>query len=325
MPGRITDVPGVLVGHAHDERGRTGVTVLLFDPPAIGAIDRRGAAISTRQCDSLLPEHLMARVDALVLTGGSAFGLDCAAGVMDELAARGVGMPTPGRPVPIAPTAALFDLGFGDGAARPTAAMARQALLSASVEVAEGSVGAGHGASIGKLYGIKQAMKGGLGTASRRRAADGLIVGALAAVNAWGDIIDPETGAIVAGARDPQDPARFADTARVLAEEPWQKRPGFAVFDNTVLVAVATNARLDKPAAGFIARMAQTGIARAVRPCHGPFDGDVVFALSCGDGPADLPAIGQMAAEAVAEAIVRAARLADGFGLLPDARAMGTR
>jgi L-aminopeptidase/D-esterase-like protein len=317
--GQITDVPGIRVGQVHDERGRTGVTVVRCDPPAVGAMDRRGAAISTRQCDSLLPEHLLSRVDAVVLTGGSAFGLDCAVGVLDELAAEGIGMPTPGQPVPIVPTAALFDLGLGDGAARPTPDMARAAAKSASLEVAEGSVGAGHGATVGKLYGVKFAMKGGIGTASRYRAGDGLIVGALVAVNAWGDIVDPVTNAIVAGARDPRDPHRFADAAKTLAENAERERPGFLFFDNTVLAVIATNARLDKNAAQFVARMAQSGLARVVRPCHGPFDGDVVFALSCGDGPADLPAIGQLAADALADAILRAVRLADGLGILPDA------
>jgi len=320
MPGRLTDAPGLRVGHAHDERGRTGVTVILCDPPAIGAIDRRGAAISSRQCDSLLPEHLMSRVDAVVLTGGSAFGLDCAAGVMEELAARGIGMPTPGRPVPIVPTVALFDLGFGSSDAFPTPELARGAVRAAAIDFAEGSVGAGHGASVGKVFGVKWAMKGGLGTASRRRAADGLVVGALAAVNGWGDIVDSATGAIVAGARDPSGAQRFADTARVLGAEPAAKRPGFAVFDNTVLGVVATNARLDKSLAQFVARMAQTGLARAVRPSHGPFDGDVVIALSTGNLAPDPAAVGQLAAEALSEAIVRAVKMADGFGILPDAR-----
>lgn len=305
MPGKITDVPGILVGHAQDSQRGTGVTVILCDPPAVGAVDRRGAAVSTRQCDSLLPEHLLARVDAVVLTGGSAFGLGCSGGVMDELAARGIGMPTPGRPVPIVPTAALFDLGFGDPEAYPTTALARQAVLAAGAEVPEGSVGAGAGATVGKILGVAHASKGGLGTAGRTRR-DGLIVGALAAVNAWGDVIDQQTGCIVAGARNPEDHARFLDTARLLLERPDRPRPGFTMADNTVLVVVATNAALDKNLTQFIARMAQTGLARAVRPCHGPFDGDVVFTLSTGDQPADLPAIGQMAADAVAEAIVRA-------------------
>ncbi len=318
MPGKITDVPGIGVGHAHDARGRTGVTVILCDPPAVGGIDRRGAAVSTRQCDSLLPEHLLSRVDAVVLTGGSAFGLGASSGVMDVLAERGIGMPSPGRPVPIVPTAALFDLGFGAGDAFPTPELARQAALGAGDEVGQGSVGAGYGATVGKVLGIGAAMKGGVGTASRTRD-DGLIVGALAAVNAWGDVVDPETGAIIAGARDLDGEGLFADTARVLVDRPKRGLKGF-MFDNTVLVVVATNAKLEKNFAGFVARMAQTGLARAVRPCHGPFDGDVVLALGMGDKPADLPAIGQMAADAVAEAIVRAAVLADGFGVLPAVR-----
>jgi len=305
MPGKITEVPGILVGHAHDREKGTGVTVILCDPPAVGAIDRRGAAVSTRQCDSLLSTHLLARVDAVVLTGGSAFGLGCSGGVMDELAARGIGLPTPGRPVPIVPTAALYDLGFGDPTAFPNTEMARQAVLAAGADVAEGSVGAGAGATVGKILGVAHASKGGIGTAGRVRS-DGLLVGALAAVNAWGDVVDQQTGQIVAGARDPEDHNRFLDTARLLLERPNRPRPGFAMADNTVLVVVATNAALEKNTAQFIARMAQTGLARAVRPCHGPFDGDVVFTLSTGQAPADLPAVGQMAAEAVAEAIVRA-------------------
>ena len=321
MPGRITDVTGLRVGHAHDEQGRTGVTVLLCDPPAVGALDRRGAAVSTRQCDSLLPDHLLSRVDALVLAGGSAFGLDCAAGVMDELASRGIGMMTPYGPVPIVPTAVIFDLGFGSPNARPTAEMARQAARSAVVEFAEGSVGAGHGATVGKLLGISSAMKGGVGTASRRTER-GLVVGALAVVNAWGDIVDPADCRIVAGARDPERPDQFLDAARHLGH--GRTRPTSA-FENTVLAVVAANAKLDKMAAGFVARMAQTGLARAVRPCHGPFDGDLVFALSLGEMSADLAVIGQMAADVLAEAVVRAVQLADGFGVLPDVRSMGAK
>ncbi|MDP8224093.1 MAG: P1 family peptidase [Candidatus Lernaella stagnicola] len=314
MSGSITDVSGLRVGHAHDAVGRTGVTVIWCDPPAVGSVDRRGAAVSTRQCDSLLPQHLLSRVDAVVLTGGSAFGLGASSGVMDALAARGAGMPTPGRPVPIVPCAALFDLGFGSGEAVPTPELAAQAFAAAGIETAEGSVGAGHGATVGKLFGLAGAMKGGVGTASRTRE-DGLVVGALAAVNAWGDVIDSATGAIVAGAREPG--GNFADIARVLSTRPPAQRPGFSMIDNTVLVVVATNAKLDKNLAGFVARMAQTGLARAVRPCHGPYDGDVVFALSTGNQGADLPAIGQMAADAVSEAIVRAVQKADGFGILP--------
>jgi L-aminopeptidase/D-esterase-like protein len=316
MAGRITEVAGLRVGHAQDEVGRTGVTVLRCDPPAVGAIDRRGAAVSTRQCDSLLPDHLLSRVDALVLAGGSAFGLDCAAGVMDELAARGVGMPTPYGPVPIVPTAVIFDLGFGSPSAHPTPDLARHALRTAAVEFAEGSVGAGHGATVGKLLGIRSAMKGGLGTASRH-AERGLIVGALAVVNAWGDVYDCADNRIVAGARDPERPGLFLDAAAHL--EQGRTRPQSA-FENTVLAVVATNAKFDKLAAGFVARMAQTGLARAVRPCHGPFDGDVVFALSLGEQAADLAVVGQMAAAALSEAVLRAVQLADGFGLVPDAR-----
>jgi len=316
MAGRITDVAGLTVGQAQDEQGKTGVTVLLCDPPAVGALDSRGAATSTRQCDSLSPEHMLSRVDAIVLTGGSAFGLDASGGVLAALAARGIGLPTPYGAVPIVPAAALFDIGFGDPNARPTAEMARQAVLAAGPEVAEGSVGAGCGATVGKLFGVRSAMKGGLGTASRKRP-DGLVVGALAAVNAWGDVIDPATQQIVAGARDPEKKGVMLDTAACLIR--GDNRPPSS-FENTILAVVATNAKLDKAACSLSARMAQTGMARVVRPCHSPFDGDLVFALSCGDFSADPLSVGQLAADALAEAIVRAVQTADGFGLLPDVK-----
>lgn len=316
MAGSITDVSGITVGHAHDESGGTGVTVIRCDPPAVGALDRRGAATSTRQCDSLSAQHMLSRVDAVVLAGGSAFGLDCAAGVMDELAAAGCGLPTPYRTIPIVPTAALFDVGFKDPEANPTPAMARQAARSAGVEVAEGSAGAGYGATVGKVGGIATAMKGGLGVAGRQRD-DGLTVGVLTVVNAWGDIYDHTTGKIVAGARDLDNPGAFLDTAAYLSR--GEDRPPSS-FENTVLAVVATNARLDKTACHLVARMAQTGLARAIRPCHSPFDGDLVFALSLGERSADVIAVGQIAAELTTESVLRAVRLADGFGVLPDVK-----
>ncbi|HPM77315.1 MAG TPA: P1 family peptidase [bacterium] len=317
MPGKITEVPGLLVGNIEDEAGRTGVTVVLCAPPAVGALDRRGSAASTRQCDSLYPDHMLSRVDAIVLAGGSAFGLGCSNGVMDELAARGVGMPTPYGTIPIVPTAVIFDIGIGQSAAAPTVEMARAATKSAAVDFAEGSAGAGYGATIGKLLGVKSAMKGGLGTAARH-GEKGLIVGALAVVNAWGDIVETDNGAIIAGARNPDKPGEFLDTAKLLGQ--GKARPASSFEQNTVLAVVATNAKLDKIGCGLIARMAQTGMARAIRPCHSPFDGDLVFALSSGELSADPVAVGQMAADALAEAIQRGVRLADGWGLLPDAR-----
>ena len=310
----LTDIPGVRVGHATDLPRMTGCTVVLFGNGATGGIDLRGMATSTRQGDSLFPTHLGAEIHAIFLTGGSAFGLDSAAGVMAFLEESDVGMPVPFGRVPTVPTAVIFDLSLGDHRARPDAAMARAACEAATDgPVALGSVGAGTGATVGKLYGIDRAMKGGLGSASRVYP-DGLAVAALAVVNAYGDVIDPATGEAIAGARVPGKDRELARADRVLAGRGFASGPAFG---NTVLVVVGTNARLTKVDACRLARMAQAGVSRAVSPSLSLFDGDVVFAFATGTHDAELPSLGAAAAERVGQAIVRAVREADGHGHLP--------
>ncbi len=312
MIGAITDVPGILVGHATDLIGRTGCTVVICEKDAVGGIDIRGTAAGTRQVDALRSLHLVDRVQAVLLSGGSAFGLDAAGGVMRFLEDRGRGFDVRITRVPIVPTAVIFDLAFAAPGARPDGAMGYEACLNASREVIEGSVGVGTGATVGKLFGLPHATKGGVGTASRGLGA--IRVGALVVVNAFGDVVDDRTGEILAGARDPDRRHRFVDTiARVRAGRMPQ---GESLF-NTTLGIVATNAALTRPQAGKLAQMAQNGLVKMIRPIHSTFDGDVVFALSTGEARADLNVLGAMAEEAVREAVRRAVLKADGMGRLP--------
>ena len=309
----ITDVPGLIAGHATDRERLTGCTVVLFDHDAIAGAFLAGAATSTRQIDSLSPHHFVEGINAIFLTGGSAFGLDAAAGVMRFLEEKGKGLQVRYAKVPIVPTAAIFDLALGDHLARPSPEMAYEACEAASSEpLAEGSIGAGVGASVGKLFGIEHACKGGVGSCSRVFP-DGLTIAALTVVNAFGDIVDPRTGQVIAGVRDPSDPKRFCNAAATLSGGGVQP-PGFS---NTVLSVVATNACLTKPQATHLARMAAAGIARAVNPAHTNFDGDLVFAVSTGNMASNLNALGAAAAELVSESILRAIKAADGFGLIP--------
>jgi L-aminopeptidase/D-esterase-like protein len=315
----ICDVPGFAVGCAEDKEKLTGVTVIRCPEGTVGGIDLRGSATSTRQCDSLQAHHLVGEVHALCFAGGSAFGLDCAAGVMRCLSEEEIGLNVGFRIVPVVPTAVIFDCALGVHDAFPTADMAYEACQFADREVPVGSVGAGCGASVGKVYGIGQAMKGGQGTHSVA-GADGLIVAALSVVNAYGDIVDPATGRIIAGARSETDDNEFADAVQVLAggQKPassFSKGP-----QNTVLTAIAANARMDKGALCRIAKMGHEGLARIVRPCHAAFDGDVAVALSAGTINADENAVGALAAEAVAGAVLNAMRSADGFGIIPDCK-----
>ncbi len=310
MRQAITDVPGILVGHYLD--GATGCTVILFEAGATGGVDVRGTATSTRQVDSLDPVHIVTEVHAILLTGGSAFGLDAAAGVMDHLSERGVGFDTLYARIPIVPAAVIFDISLKDHKARPTAANAKAACETASKDVAEGSVGAGTGASVGKLYGIAQAMKGGLGTSSVVLDS-GLVVGAVAVVNAFGDVRDPRTGRLIAGTRSSPDGTELIDTAAAIRRANVRVT---SAFEHTVLGVVATN----KAELCRVARMADAGLARVVSPAHSAFDGDVVFSLSCGDLSSDTNTVGVLAAEALATAVVRGVLAADGMGLLPAAK-----
>lgn len=322
MRGTITDVAGVRVGHEHDLGRGSGITVLLFPRGAAAAADIRGGAAGTRQMDSLLRPHPAHRVHALVLAGGSAFGLDAASGVMRFLEERGVGFATAAGVVPIVPTAVLYDLGFGESAFRPTPEMAYAAAAGASGRPpARGSVGAGAGATVGKVFGIGRAMKAGFGTASAR--GQGTVVGACAVVNAFGDVVDPRSGKWVAGARTADGKAR-AETeeafARGYARKPFA--PG-----NTTLAVVATASDLDRDDLAGVARMAQAALCRAIRPVHTPMDGDVVVAVSTGaarkrGNPMETAAL---AVRALESAIVDAVRSARGAHGLPAARDMRRR
>ena len=305
----ITAVPGIRVGHATDEEGITGCTVVLCEEGAVVGVDQRGGAPGTRETDLARPMHLVREAHAVVLAGGSAFGLAAADGVMRWLAARGVGYDARGVRVPIVPAAILFDLAIGDARAYPDAAMGWRACEAAHAgQVEEGSVGAGAGATVGKILGMASAMKAGVGTAAIDLGG-GVIVGALVAVNALGDVVDPRTGRILAGARGPD--GRFVDTLEVLRRGATAH---VGAAESTVIGVVATTARLDKEEACKVAQMAQDGLARAVRPAHTMYDGDTLFALATGAAAADVNVVGAYAAEVVAQAIVRAVRRARGRG-----------
>ena len=323
----ITDVPGIRVGQVTDSAGLTGCTVILCEGGAVGGVDQRGGAPGTRETDLLRPVHLVQKVHAVVLAGGSAFGLAAATGVVRYLEERKVGFDVQVARVPIVPAAILFDLALGDPAARPDAAMGYAACQAASAEgPAEGNAGAGTGASVGKILGMGGATKSGIGTCSLDLGG-GVVVGAVVAVNALGDVVDPATGAIVAGARPAKvgplrlgGKQRFADTLEVMKSLVGKTAMRFATKANTVIGVVATNARLTKEEANLVALMAQDGVARAVRPAHTLLDGDTLFALSTGSKVVDANIIGAYAAEAVAQAILRSVTEAEAAGGLPSAK-----
>ena len=322
----ITDVPGIEVGQAQDEQALTGCTVILCRKGAVGGVDVRGSAPGTRETDLLDPVNLVDKVHAVVLAGGSAFGLDAASGVMKYLAEKKIGFGLGATRVPIVPAAILFDLGLKKSTRHPDLEMGYAAAAAAGTEVvAEGNVGAGTGATVGKIFGMGGAMKSGLGSASLE-IGGGVIVGAIVAVNAFGDVLDPDTGQIIAGARPAKigplqlgGNARFADTLEVMRSFTGRTILGFATKSNTVIAVVATNAKFDKARATKMAQMAQDGLARAVRPAHTMLDGDTVFALSTGRVAADVSVVGAYAAEVLAKAIVRAVQTAKPAAGLPAA------
>ena len=314
----ITDVPGIKVGHAHNLEAITGCTVVLCEKGAVGGVDQRGGAPGTRETDLLRPMHLVERAHAVLLTGGSAFGLDAAGGVMAWLEEHKIGFDTGVARVPIVPAAVLFDLAIGDPHVRPDAAMGRAACQAASAEPpAQGSVGAGTGASVGSIYGPGFQMKGGIGTASVDLGG-GLIVGAIVAANAFGDVIDPATGQTVAGARKPPGGKELAGTLGAMRSLIGKAALGLA-GRSTVIGVVATNAALSKEQANKVAQMAQDGLARAIRPAHTLFDGDTLFALSTGTKKADISLIGAFAAEVTTRAILNGVRAATSLGGRPSA------
>jgi L-aminopeptidase/D-esterase-like protein len=314
MYDNITDVEGIRVGHSSDFDRLTGCTVILVDGGAIGGMDCRGSAAGMRQVNALDPLHQVPRVNAIFLAGGSAFGLDSAGGVMDYLEEKGEGFQTPVAKIPIVPTAILYDLSLGDPKGRPTRDMAYQACISAMKgEIPTGSIGAGTGASVGKLFGIQRAMKGGLGSASLK-GTNGLIVGGLAVVNAFGDVVDPHKGYILAGARDSDSGKQLVDTAKMMKR--GISRRSYPL-ENTTLAVVATNARLTKEEATKVAQLAQVGLAKTISPAHTIFDGDVIFVLSVGEVRVDLHQVGLLAQDVIQISIQRGVMEADGLGRLP--------
>ena len=315
-PGALTDVAGLRVGHFTDARRPTGCTVVLAPEGTVGGVDVRGAAPGTRETDLLAPTNAISTVHAVLLAGGSAFGLDAAGGVMRWLEERGIGLRIGPAVVPIVPAAILFDLAVGDASIRPDAAAGYAACEAASDRstdgasdgaLIEGNVGAGAGASVGKLFGFDRAMRGGIGTASLR--AGGFTVAALVAVNAVGDVIDPASGHVVAGARTADGKRLLGATAALLRGElPAAFEPGAA----TTIGVVATDAMLDKAQACKLAQMAHDGLARSINPVHTQADGDTLFALATGANGqrANLTLLGALAAEATALAVLRAVRQA---------------
>lgn len=320
----ITDVPGIQIGQVQDEKALTGCTVILCKDGAVGGVDQRGGAPGTRETDLLRPMHLVERIHAVVLAGGSAFGLDAASGVMRYLAEKNIGFDTGAARVPLVSSAILYDLAIGDPHVRPTADMGYQACLNASSQPPQqGNFGAGCGASVGKLLGASQAMKSGIGSASIR-VGGGIIVGAIVAVNAFGDVVDPQNQQILAGARTlHKGPIKigsqeiFADTLAVMKTTVGRTIFDFASRQATVIGVVASNATLNKEETNKVAQMAQDALGITIRPAHCMFDGDTIFALSTGQHKADVNVVGAFACQALVQAILNAVRSAKPAGGLP--------
>jgi L-aminopeptidase/D-esterase-like protein len=309
----LTDIAGIRVGHVSDYDALTGCTVILCDGGAVGGVDIRGAATGTEEMDALRPEHVTDRVHAVVLAGGSAFGLEAASGVRRFLEHRGVGFQTGAAVVPIVPCAILYDLAIGKPNVRPTREMGEAAAAAATSEaIKPGAVGAGTGATVGKIFGMPQAMKSGIGSVTVSLT-DSVHVSALVAVNCFGDVRDPGTGQLIAGARRSRDSMELANTEAAMksgAHRDWGRQ-------NTTLAVVATNARLSKVGATRLAEMANLGMARTIYPVNTSFDGDLCIALSLGTETAELNTLGVAAAEAVAKSILLAVRLAPSLGGVP--------
>lgn len=313
--GSITDVPGISVGHASDFNAITGCTVILFDKIAVGAIDIRGGGTSTRQIDSLLPFHSYEKIHGILLTGGSAYGLDAAGGVMRYLEERGIGLVVGnGSVVPSVPTAVIFDLGIGESSKRPNSSMGYEACKNASdLNELHGSIGVGTGATIGKILGIKSAMKGGVGTTSYQLR-DGVVIGVFVVVNAFGDVVSRENGKIIAGARTSADSREFIGTVNLFK---GGVKKDLEPFQSTTLAVVATNGNFSKPELMRIARISQTGITRVINPAHTISDGDLVFSLSCGALEGDANVVGVIAAELISDSIINAVKNSRSLGGIP--------
>lgn len=311
----FSEIGSVAIGHSTDFSHYTGCTVILCEQGAVAGVEARGLATGTRELDALSTHHLVDRIHAVLLTGGSAFGLEAAAGVTVYLEERGIGFETSAGPVPIVPCAVLYDLNFVSHRKKPDKAMGYEACRNAApFPLSEGSVGAGTGATVGKLFGVERATKGGVGMVCYEVPGSGILVGAVAAVNAFGDVLDRRTGKILAGSRTASDSYRFAHTAREMMK--GASRTGFS-GTHTTLGVIVTNAALDKRGVTILARLAANGLSRVLSPASTTLDGDVVFALSVGSLPGEINILGVLAAEALGEAINRGVRAADGFGHLP--------
>ncbi|MBT9260144.1 MAG: P1 family peptidase [Clostridiales bacterium] len=317
--GTITDVPGILVGQVTDLQHWTGVTAVIAPEGAVGGVSVRGSAPATRETNALDPLGLVEKVHGVVLSGGSAFGLDAASGVMAYLEEQGIGLETGYAKVPIVAAASLYDLGFGSSHVRPDKAMGYEAArrMGAMKPEEQGNVGAGTGATVGKIYGPSSAMKGGLGTASRRFA-DGLVVGAVVAVNAVGEVARPGEPPL-AGVRDGDRILWLRQMAKERDIREFRSAPGTA----TTIGVVATNARLNKVQATKVAQMAHGGLWNTIFPTHTLWDGDALFVLATGEVEASSDWVGSLAAEVVAEAIVHAVLYAQGALGIPSAKDMG--
>ncbi len=324
--GSITDIPGIRVGHATDLEHATGCTVVLCPQGTVGGVDVRGSAPGTRETDLLRPGNLVNEVHAILLSGGSAYGLDAASGVMRYLEESGTGYEIGQVVVPIVPGAIIFDLGLGSSSVRPTADDGYTACQSAvSDEVEEGTVGAGTGATVAKARGLSYAVKGGLGTCSRDLG-DGLLVSAIAVVNAWGDVVDPESCRVIAAPRT-EDNDGYHNTIELMVSPPSERPQGAQATaeGNTTIGVLATNASLNKEQANKLAERGQDGVALAVRPSHTMVDGDTVFALATGAWPGrvdrmQLTRLGAVAAFVMAQAIVRGVTQASGLAGVPSVR-----
>lgn len=322
MNDTITDVPGIEVGHAQDLEAATGCTVVMCKEGATTGVDTRGGCPGTRETDSLRPENVVAQAHAVFLTGGSAYGLDCAGGIMRFLEEKGIGFDVVVAKVPIVAGAVLMDLALGDAKVRPDAAMGYSACSNASNgTVVQGSVGAGTGANVGRMAGtVLGHVKGGLGTASQR--VGDLIVGAIVAVNCNGDVVDPDTGEIIAGTLLP-DRSGFADAMKILSDKQIPLVGGFPA--NTTIGVVATNAVLDKAMATRVAMMAQDGYALTIRPVHTLGDGDTIFCMATGNVQVDVSQVGAIAARVMARAVVKAVKAAESLHGLPAYRDLRIR
>lgn len=308
----ITDIPGIKLGNAEDLAGGTGCTVVLCEKGGIAGVDVRGGAPGTRETDLLNPINMMDRVHGIMLAGGSAFGLDAAAGVMEYLENKGIGFDIGITKVPIVSAAVLFDLVVGDYRCRPDKEMGYRTCINAENGVfSEGSFGAGTGATVGKILGMDKAMKGGLGSFCIKN--DSLYVGAVVAVNCFGDVVDPDSGEILAGAFISEE-KRFANTELLIMESTKKEDRPFS--GNTTIGCVITNARLSKAEANKVASMAHNGYARSIRPVHTMYDGDTIFSLATGEIEADVNQIGVLAVKAMEQAVVNGIKKASSlFGI----------